>query len=136
MYKFCSDHMHVSFAQDFMANELQIELERFNNQARFVQMIVDKELIISNRKKLDIVEELRKKQFRAFPKVSKAKAAGETEAVVEEDDEEEGSASNGVPVSRDYDYLLGMPIWSLTKEKAGIATLHIATSLMVIFITD
>ncbi|KAI0935640.1 hypothetical protein AcV5_004006 [Taiwanofungus camphoratus] len=103
--------------KDFMANELQIELERFSNQARFVQMIVDKELIISNRKKLDIVEELRKKQFRAFPKVSKAKAAGETEAVVEEDDEEEGSASNGVPVSRDYDYLLGMPIWSLTKEK-------------------
>ncbi|OBZ80095.1 DNA topoisomerase 2 [Grifola frondosa] len=94
--------------KDFMANELQNQLERLNNQARFVQMIVDKELVVSNRKKTDIVAELRKKQFRPFPKVAKAKAMGEDEPAV--DDEEEGTAS-------DFDYLLGMQIWSLTKEK-------------------
>lgn len=86
-------------------------LDRYNNQARFVQMIVDKELIVSNRKKAVIVAELRKLEFRPFPKVSKAKAAGENADVVEEEEaEEEGTDA-------DYDYLLGMPIWSLTKEK-------------------
>ena len=96
-----------------MANELQTQLDRLNNQARFVKMIVDKELVVSNRKKADIVAELRKKQFRPFPTASKAKAAGETEDVVEDEDaESEGELS-------DYDYLLGMAIWSLTKEKVG-----------------
>ncbi|KAJ8497151.1 hypothetical protein ONZ51_g645 [Trametes cubensis] len=97
--------------KDFLANELQTQLDRLNNQARFVKMIVDRELVVSNRKKADIVAELRKKQFRPFPKASKAKAAGETEDVVEDEDaESEGELS-------DYDYLLGMAIWSLTKEK-------------------
>lgn len=91
-----------------MANELQLQFEKLTNQARFVTMIVDKQLSVSNRKKADIVIELRKKEFRPFPKVSKAKASGETEEAEEE--EEQGADS-------DYDYLLGMAIWSLTKEK-------------------
>lgn len=95
--------------KDFLAGELQDQLEKFINQGRFVKMIVDKQLSVSNRKKADIVVELRKKEFRPFPKVSKAKASGETEEAVE-DEEEQGSDS-------DFDYLLGMPIWSLTKEK-------------------
>ncbi|KAI0358820.1 type II DNA topoisomerase [Trametes cingulata] len=98
--------------KDFLANELQTQLDRLNNQARFVKMIVDKELVVSNRKKADIVAELRKKQFRPFPKVAKAKVHGETEDVVED---EEGSDFEGNVT--DYDYLLGMAIWSLTKEK-------------------
>ncbi|TFY75740.1 hypothetical protein EWM64_g8272 [Hericium alpestre] len=98
--------------KDYLANELQTQFERLSNQARFVQMIVDKQLVVSNRKKADIVAELRKLEFRPFPKVIKAKAAGETEEVVEAEEEE---AATGA--SSDYDYLLGMAIWSLTKEK-------------------
>lgn len=98
-----------------MAGELQDQLEKFTNQGRFVKMIVDKQLSVSNRKKADIVAELRKKEFRPFPKVSKAKDSGETEDVVEEE-EDQGSDS-------DYDYLLGMAIWSLTKEKVRVSFL-------------
>ena len=50
-----------------MAEELQTEFERLTNQARFIQMIVDKELVISNKKKVDVIAELRKLQFRPFP---------------------------------------------------------------------
>ena len=75
-------------------------------------MIVEKQLVVSNRKKADIVVDLRKHKFRPFPKASNAKTAGETEeaAADEESDDEPGNAA-------DFDYLLGMPIWSLTKEK-------------------
>jgi DNA topoisomerase II len=100
--------------QDFLANELQTQFEKLSNQARFVKMIIDKELVVSNRKKADIVEELRRKKFRPFPKAAKAKAAGETEDVKANDEAEEEAASG---TSTDYDYLLGMAIWSLTKEK-------------------
>lgn len=76
-------------------------------------MIVDKKLVVSNRKKADIVAELRTKEFRPFPKISKAKASGETEDVVEEEESTKESTNGGA----DYDYLLGMAIWSLTQEK-------------------
>jgi DNA topoisomerase-2 len=67
---------------------------------------------VSNRKKADIVEELRRKEFRPFPKATKAKAAGDTEDV---EDNDEAEVATGA--STDYDYLLSMAIWSLTKER-------------------
>ena len=100
-----------------MASELELEMHRLNNQARFVQMIVNKELVVSNRKKADIVAELRKLDFRPFSKVSKAKKAGETEELVEINDDENEDEDEGKDT--DYDYLLGMAIWSLTKEKVS-----------------
>ncbi|THH09412.1 hypothetical protein EW145_g2021 [Phellinidium pouzarii] len=99
--------------KDYLANELQTEHERLTNQARFIQMIVKKELVVSGRKKADIVIELRKRNFRPFPKVAKAKASGETRDALEDvevEEEETGATS-------DFDYLLGMPIYSLTYEK-------------------
>lgn len=90
-----------------------MQFEKLSNQARFVKMIISKDLVVSNRKKADIVEELRQKKFRPFPKAAKAKAAGETEDVEGNDEAEEAASGT----STDYDYLLGMPIWSLTKEK-------------------
>lgn len=94
--------------QDYLANELQLAFEKLTNQARFVQMIINKELIVSNRKKADIVTDLRKYKFRPFSKTS-SKTNEEAEPA-EEDNEEEGSQA-------EFDYLLGMAIWSLTKEK-------------------
>lgn len=102
--------------KDFLANELQEQLDKVSNQARFIQMIVDKELVISGRKKVDVVAELRKKNFRPFPKAKKIKAAGETDEI-QDDDEEEEATTGGA--STDYDYLLNMAISSLTREKVS-----------------
>ncbi|KAI0287325.1 hypothetical protein BC826DRAFT_54321 [Russula brevipes] len=48
----------------------------------------------------------------AFPQGDKAKAAGDTEDV---EDNDEAEVETGA--STDYDYLLSMAIWSLTKER-------------------
>ncbi|THH17199.1 hypothetical protein EW146_g3569 [Bondarzewia mesenterica] len=101
---------YYQMRKDHLAKDLGDQFDKLSNQARFIQMIVNKELVVSNRKKADIVSELRKKNFRPFPKVAKAKATGETEPAIEEEEEETGASS-------DYDYLLGMAIHSLTKEK-------------------
>ncbi|KAF8319936.1 type II DNA topoisomerase [Clavulina sp. PMI_390] len=95
-----------------MVKNLEDQVDKLNNQARFVQMIIDEELVVSKRKKADIVAELRSLKFRPFPKVSKAKEAGEEIAAQEDEDAEESAGGLS-----DYDYLLGMAIWSLTQEK-------------------
>ncbi|CAA7271414.1 unnamed protein product [Cyclocybe aegerita] len=100
--------------KDYLANEIQTAFEKLTNQARFVQMIIDKQLVVSNRKKIDIVADLRKHKFRPFPK-AKGKPPGETEPAAEDEDEEEETGAN--ESGADFDYLLGMAIWSLTKEK-------------------
>ncbi|KAG5724754.1 DNA topoisomerase 2 [Termitomyces sp. T112] len=114
--------------KDHLANEIQAGLDKLTNQARFIQLIVDKQLTVANRKKVDIVQDLRKHNFKPFPKATRAKAAGKTSDAQddeEEDDDDEdedvGNTSQGKgkveDVNSDYDYLLGMAIWSLTKEK-------------------
>ncbi|KXN89810.1 DNA topoisomerase 2 [Leucoagaricus sp. SymC.cos] len=97
--------------KDYLASELQNALDKLNNQARFVKMIVDKRLIVSGRRKADIVADLRKHEFKPFPKAAKTKSAEQEENPDDADQEEEAGADS------DFDYLLGMAIWSLTKEK-------------------
>jgi DNA topoisomerase-2 len=72
-------------------------------------MIVDKKLVVSGRRKADIVADLRKFDYKPIPKVAKLKST-EQENEEEEEQEEAGADS-------DFDYLLGMAIWSLTREK-------------------
>ncbi|KAG9104156.1 DNA topoisomerase 2 [Ceratobasidium sp. 370] len=95
-----------------MCDELERQFEKLSNQARFVHMIIKKELVVSNKKKADLCAELRKLDFRPFPKVRKAKDAGENDDAQEEEEDEQPAGANS-----DYDYLLGMAIWSLTREK-------------------
>ena len=99
-----------------MANELQLVFEKLSNQARFIKMIVDRKLTISNRKRADIVAELRRLEFRPFPKQKAKKRPGEVEVLGGENEEEE-EMSGG---AGDYDYLLSMSISSLTTERVSL----------------
>lgn len=104
--------MNLTFLKDFLANELEMQLDKLANQVRFVQMIINKELVISGRKKVDIISDLRRMDFKPIPKVVKVKAPADFEDVPEEEEEVDNSGAN-----TDYDYLLGMAIWNLTQEK-------------------
>ena len=80
------------------------QLEKLTNQARFVKMIIDGELVVARKRKRDLVVELKEKKFKPFPKVADATKDGELELAMEdkEDDEEVDAAANA------YDYLLGV----------------------------
>lgn len=112
-------HVRLRFYQkrkQHLLNEMRRELERLTNQARFIKMIIDGKLIVSKKKKGVLVAELQKLGFTRFPKVIDAKKEGEFEAIVEEDHHEDDDAETAAGAS-DYDYLLGMAIWSLTQER-------------------
>lgn len=97
-------------------SEMQKDLEKLSNQARFVQMIIDGKLVISRKKKPVLIKELKEKGFKPFPKVSEAVKLDEDQAVVEEDENDEEDNDTEV-LSSAYDYLLGMALWSLTQER-------------------
>ncbi|EST09519.1 Toprim domain protein [Kalmanozyma brasiliensis GHG001] len=96
--------------KEHLVDQLKLMYDKLSNQARFVQMIITRQLVVSNRKRADIVKDLREKDFRPFPKQGKAAIAANPEDD-EPVDEEDISADS------DFDYLLNMAIYNLTKEK-------------------
>lgn len=82
-----------------MLKEMGKQLMKYTNQARFVQMIIKKELVVSGRKRSEIIEDLMKKKFDKISNKAEAQKAGETEDTVEEEDSTVGDG---------YNYLLGV----------------------------
>ncbi|KAK9322223.1 DNA topoisomerase [Lipomyces orientalis] len=100
--------------KDHLGSVLTDHLDKLNSQARFVKLIIDKQLVVSNRKRADLVVELKKLKFPPISKAKKFGPVGEDESLPDaESDAEESSAMD----LSSYDYLLGMPIWSLTRER-------------------
>lgn len=103
--------------QKVQLENLELELLKLENKVRFILGVVNGEIVVNNRKRTDLLLELRQKGFTPFPKNSKsieAVVAGATDET--EESEENPEAVNGVQ-SIDYDYLLLMAIGTLTLEK-------------------
>jgi len=103
-----------------------MQLEKLTNQVRFVQMIIKKELVVSGKKRAEIIRDLKSKGFKTFPKVVKANVQGEPEEPTEQEEEEVEDTSDSP--DNGYDYLLTvfprasmliyqMQIYSLTNER-------------------
>ncbi|KAJ2232196.1 DNA topoisomerase 2 [Coemansia sp. RSA 485] len=99
---------YYQLRKENMAEKLGRDLQVADNRARFVMEIIQKKLIVNNRKRKDLIKELRDRDYAPMPKKTKAVVAGDPD-----------SGESGEPEeASDYDYLLSMPIWNLTLEKA------------------
>ena len=78
---------------------------------RFIRSVVEGRLIVSNRKKSELLEELAREGYELFDN----RATDETA---------EGGAEEESDLGRGYDYLLSMKIWNLTLEKVRMTTAH------------
>ncbi|ETK71439.1 hypothetical protein F441_21807 [Phytophthora nicotianae CJ01A1] len=94
-----------------MLQKLQDQIKLLSNKARFVLAVVEGKLIVNNRKKQELLEELIAEGYDQI--VPKTKKKTDSEDSNESEDEEPSVAD----ASRGYDYLLSMKIWSLTKER-------------------
>lgn len=86
------------------------QLKILSNKMRFIKEVIEKTLIVTNRKKDDLFAELKKKSYDT-QKAIKPKSSDEEE----KDDTQNEESKN--ETNRDYDYLLSMAIWSLTAER-------------------
>ncbi|XP_044734745.1 DNA topoisomerase 2 isoform X2 [Chrysoperla carnea] len=121
--------------KDYMEGCLEAEAKRLSNRARFILEKCDRKLIVENKRRKDMIEELvkagydpdpvrvwKKKQVNNDEEGDDANASQESQDEDEGDDEEktdeqlekEFQGSEGV---KNFDYLLGMAMWMLTKEK-------------------
>ncbi|KAI1429365.1 DNA topoisomerase [Xylaria sp. FL1777] len=96
-------------------NVYHSDYRKLKNQARFVQEIMDGELVVSRKKKQIIVGELRERKYEAFAKNADAKTKEDNED--EDTADENEKALNANDDAHGYDYLLSMPIWSFTQER-------------------
>jgi DNA topoisomerase-2 len=94
-----------------MLQKLQDQIKLLSNKARFVLSVVEGKLIVNNRKKQELLEELIAEGYDQITPKSKKKNDTEDSNESDEDD------TNVADASRGYDYLLSMKIWSLTKER-------------------
>ncbi|KAL2461238.1 DNA topoisomerase 2 [Abeliophyllum distichum] len=102
-----------------LMDNLERELLILENKVRFIMDVVEGKIVVSNRRRADLVLELKEKGFTPFPKKAKTveiSVAGSTDVPEETEENSDMATSQGVRAS-DYDYLLSMSIGSLTIEK-------------------
>ncbi|SBS89427.1 DNA topoisomerase II [Plasmodium malariae] len=105
--------------KSYLIAKLEKEKKIISNKSKFILAIVNNELIVNKKKKKVLVEELYRKGYDPYKDINKIKKEEIFEQELLEsgenpEDNEEIIA--GISV-KDYDYLLGMPIFSLTLEK-------------------
>lgn len=125
--------------KDNLIDELQTQLTKLTEQARFIKLIIEEQLSVANKKRADLVETLLNLKFTRFDQNGKiVKDEDSTQAdlfvdeeVLEEEEAEVGDISelnitgaaprdaSHVPenIFNQYNYLLEMQIWSLTSER-------------------
>eukprot|EP00931_Biecheleriopsis_adriatica_P065490 TRINITY_DN40011_c0_g1_i1.p1 TRINITY_DN40011_c0_g1~~TRINITY_DN40011_c0_g1_i1.p1 ORF type:complete len:1312 (+),score=354.61 TRINITY_DN40011_c0_g1_i1:417-3938(+) len=90
-----------------MLRVLRIQAEILAAKARFVQEVIDEKLKVKNRKKAVIIEDLRKHGFKTMREITQGQDVDEPDAASSE------GGKGG------WEYLLGMPLWSLTAERVA-----------------
>lgn len=98
---------------------MQMDLDKLNNQARFVEMIVGGKLTVNRKKKAALVKELRDHGFKSIPKIADLKKQGEFEPVVEDQETEEEAAEAQSTGLNDFDYLLGVSFLEVSGKIVG-----------------
>jgi len=100
--------------KDMLLDKMRKELKVLKNKSRFIEEVCEGDLVVSNRKRAELLSELRERGYDLCPKDDKMKS--------EEDDDEEDEtmeeSSSDSELAKGYEYLLGLKLWTLTFERA------------------
>nr|XP_033774214.1 DNA topoisomerase 2-alpha isoform X2 [Geotrypetes seraphini] len=107
---------YYGLRKEWLVGMLSAESSKLNNQARFILEKIQGIIIIENKPKKELIQVLIQRGYDSDP----VKAWKETQEKENEGDmttEEEEEKSTAISSGPDFNYLLGMPLWYLTKEK-------------------
>ncbi|XP_043910434.1 DNA topoisomerase 2-alpha-like isoform X2 [Protopterus annectens] len=104
---------YYDLRKDWLKGMLGAESAKLTNQARFILEKIEGKIIIENKPKKELIQILIDRGYDSDP-VKAWKEAQTKEELVDEDDENAEKGSSSGP---DFNYLLNMPLWYLTKEK-------------------
>lgn len=100
--------------KDWLVGMLGAEGAKLTNQARFILEKIEGTLVIENKPKKELIRMLQQMGYDSDPIKAWRQSQEKNEDVMEEETEEEEQEDTSGP---DYNYLLSMPMWFLTKEK-------------------
>ncbi|XP_042362205.1 DNA topoisomerase 2-beta isoform X1 [Plectropomus leopardus] len=109
---------YYKLRKDWLLGSLGAEAAKLSNQARFVLEKIEGKISIENKTKRELIRMLVQKGYESDPLAAWAKAQ---EKAQEEDDhdgnESDSSVDSGSSSGPNFNYILNMPLWCLTKEK-------------------
>ncbi|KPP73635.1 DNA topoisomerase 2-beta-like [Scleropages formosus] len=109
---------YYKLRKDWLIGMLGAESAKLSNQARFVLEKIEGKLSIENKSKKDLIRMLVQRGYESDPVAAWNKAQ---EKSMEDDDKDnedsDGSIHSGSSSGPDFNYILGMQLWCLTKEK-------------------
>ncbi|ETE68670.1 DNA topoisomerase 2-alpha, partial [Ophiophagus hannah] len=107
---------YYGLRKEWLTGMLGAESAKLNNQARFILEKIEGKIVIENKPKKELIQVLIERGYDSDPvkawKESQQKDIDEN-AEEDTDKENESTAASGT----DFNYLLNMPLWYLTKEK-------------------
>eukprot|EP00913_Durusdinium_trenchii_P026194 g24574.t1 len=98
--------------KEYHVDRLQKEKDLIDAKVRFILMVIKGELVVAKRKREELIADLKGKGFKPYHQIFGRRHG-------EEDDEPSASSkeTQAKEPKSGFDYLLGMPIWSLTWER-------------------
>ncbi|XP_063778296.1 DNA topoisomerase 2-beta [Pseudophryne corroboree] len=109
---------YYTLRKEWLIGMLGAETAKLNNQARFILEKIQGKITIENKSKRDLIQMLVQKGFESDPVKSWKEAQ---EKATEEDDlqdqTEDSSSDYGTASGPDFNYILNMSLWSLSKER-------------------
>ncbi|XP_068431670.1 DNA topoisomerase 2-beta [Clinocottus analis] len=109
---------YYKLRKDWLLGSLGAEAAKLSNQARFVLEKIEGKLSIENKTKRELIRMLVQKGFESDPVLAWSKSQ---EKAQEEDyrdgNESDGSVDSGSSSGPNFNYILNMPLWCLSKEK-------------------
>uniref|UniRef100_A0A8B9MYB3 DNA topoisomerase 2 n=1 Tax=Accipiter nisus TaxID=211598 RepID=A0A8B9MYB3_9AVES len=101
---------YYSLRKEWLIGMLGAESAKLSNQARFILEKIDGKIVIENKPKKELIQVLIQRGYESDP----VKAWKESQ---NKQEEEESDKESGAATGPDFNYLLNMPLWYLTKEK-------------------
>uniref|UniRef100_UPI0037E9A162 DNA topoisomerase 2-beta isoform X1 n=1 Tax=Semicossyphus pulcher TaxID=241346 RepID=UPI0037E9A162 len=109
---------YYKLRKDWSLGSLGAEASKLSNQARFVLEKIEGKITIENKSKRELIRMLVQKGYESDPVAAWTKAQ---EKALEEDyregDDSDSSVDSGSSSGPNFNYILNMPLWCLTKEK-------------------
>uniref|UniRef100_A0A8C2E5A2 DNA topoisomerase 2 n=1 Tax=Cyprinus carpio TaxID=7962 RepID=A0A8C2E5A2_CYPCA len=107
---------YYKLRKDWLVGSLGAEAAKLSNQARFVLEKIEGKISIENKSKRDLIRMLVQRGYESDPVAAWNKAQ---EKVSTEKDEElnQSELDSGSSSGPNFNYILNMPLWCLTKEK-------------------
>ncbi|XP_060111232.1 DNA topoisomerase 2-alpha [Heteronotia binoei] len=104
--------------KDWLIGLLGAESAKLSNQARFILEKIDGKIVIENKPKKELIKVLIARGYESDPLKSWKESQQKDTYEEKEDDEESGKENESTAdTGPDFNYLLNMPLWYLTKEK-------------------